>query len=427
MSEVNDNNPEFLTTIAKQLELSHFAFVASLAWFVWDYFLTLPNEVHVIWQRRFTLGSFLYAANILTCIGIMSFRIPLHLWANVSVNLCSSIFKAVLVLQASQMCILQLVLALRTYAVYNCNKRVLVPLLVLSLTSFVLDIVDTIGPLDDSVYSSNPLPIPYNGCISPSSYRPWPPIALLLAFEVVVGVLMVARLVVVMKKNGCSLAHVEYIVYRDGLVESAVMSVLLISDLMYPTGNSPALRPMWCFIPLAGYIACKRLLLSLRYVTQSELGTTSKHVVEVDGITNTDRDDTPYRAETQADEFYISTFDEEPIFSPHGDLECWLGRESSKEPQISSHLPAFNAPNSLHKLSSPPSQGSTSTSINPTLLDSVPNPEVASGALLHPPRSFSLQHFLAQNDVGALHSDETSPVSIYSPATFSGVSSDGWA
>ncbi|KAF8317211.1 hypothetical protein DL93DRAFT_602334 [Clavulina sp. PMI_390] len=273
----------------RQLEVLHLAFVSRLSWFLWDWLLTLPSEINVIWKRPITLGSSLYVANTLACVAAMIVRIPLNLWVDVPVKLCAIIFEAIAVLQQVQIFILQCVLALRTYAVYNCRKVVLVPLLVLNTTSVVFGVIENIQPLEHSKHWRNRLPVPYNGCSLPHPRIPWLPCVLLLTFEVAVGALMSARLLYLLRVEGYSLAQVEYIVYRDGLVESAVMSVgttvLLIYDLVYPTGNSASFRPMWGFVPLIGTIACKRMLLNLRSITQCEIGSIigdQKHVDPTD-------------------------------------------------------------------------------------------------------------------------------------------------
>ncbi|KAF8317208.1 hypothetical protein DL93DRAFT_600906 [Clavulina sp. PMI_390] len=214
----SDQNIEHLTSAALHLEVSHLAFVASLTWFVWDWLLTLSCEIDVIWRRRITLGSFLYLVNALVCIASIGIRVPVHFDINTPINLCPVLFEIATVLQSVQISILQCVLALRTYAVYSCSKLVLVPLLALNATSFALSMGKNVRPIARVIYQVNSLSVPYNGCILPPYYRDWPPCVLLLAFELAVGVLMLARLVKTATRC-CSLARVEYIVYRDGLIE----------------------------------------------------------------------------------------------------------------------------------------------------------------------------------------------------------------
>ncbi|KAF8317212.1 hypothetical protein DL93DRAFT_602071 [Clavulina sp. PMI_390] len=355
MSLPNVFDSELLTvgnsTIALRLEVANLALVASLTWFVWDWLLTLPYEIEVIWTSRITLGSSLYIASILTCAITVFIRIPINFGVDVPVDLCASIFRAVATLQSVQIFILQGVLALRTYAVYNCSKLVLVPLLALNLASFVVNANDNVEALAHINIPANDSPIPYNGCILPSFVRAWPPLALLMIFEVSVGILMLARLGQVLRA-GCSLAQMEYIVYRDGLIESAVMSLgntaLLIIDLVYPTGNSAIFRPMRNFIPLMGALACKRLLLNLRSITQSELGSTTKRGT---GFIQTSMGDTlhdPVSSHVQEppiDEFCLMPLDEEsqPPKSYRGEPH----RIYTPVPQTALHQLPLDVPQSL--------------------------------------------------------------------------------
>ncbi|KAF8317210.1 hypothetical protein DL93DRAFT_603163 [Clavulina sp. PMI_390] len=415
MVQANGQNPRPLTTIASHLEVSHLAFVASVTWFIWDWVLTLSCEIDVMWRRRVTLGSFLYLINTLACVASITIRLPLHFGVDVSTSLCPVIFQTVTILQSIQIAVLQCVLALRTYAVYNCSRLVLVPLLVLNAAGFALNMGENVDPLIRIVYRSNPLPIPYNGCILPAYTRAWPPCMLLLGFELAVGILMMAKLGQIMK-NGCSLAQVEYIVFRDGLIESFVMSlgtmVLLVNDLIFPTGDSAAFRPMRSFIPLVGTIACKRLLLNLRHITQSELGSMTKRRDDIDHASSApSQHELRDLADEPVDDLFFSLLDEEARNTPQVKPKTQLGdavdeHHATQTPYTysPSYASADLASDSSHPSHTQSLHGLRSKDIiSPTISSRAISPAISSedherlySSLLHPPRPFSFQGALRQ-------------------------------
>ncbi|KAF8317209.1 hypothetical protein DL93DRAFT_601690 [Clavulina sp. PMI_390] len=93
---------------------------------------------------------------------------------------------------------------------------------------------------------------------------------------------------------------------------SAGTTVLLVNDLLFPTGDSASFRPIRSFIPLVGGIACKRLLLNLRSITQSELGSTDNPQSSVQRTRSADAEHKlPTVVEEPADDWFFSFLDEE--------------------------------------------------------------------------------------------------------------------
>ncbi|KAF8589391.1 hypothetical protein K439DRAFT_1628831 [Ramaria rubella] len=100
-----------------------------LAMFVYDYYLTIPDEVQLIWQRPFRLSTALYFMIRFLPFPQIIFNFPISLpllpWSPVK---CQQLYRLTAILANIARSGFIAVLVLRTYAVYERNVKILIGL-----------------------------------------------------------------------------------------------------------------------------------------------------------------------------------------------------------------------------------------------------------------------------------------------------------
>ncbi|KAH8809683.1 hypothetical protein DL96DRAFT_1628808 [Flagelloscypha sp. PMI_526] len=112
---------------------------ASLSILVWDYLLTLNLEISLVWSKKFTGGTLLFFLTRylpFTDLFITIIRIQL-MDAGDSRSTCPGPYAAVVWLEVAGIQIAELILVLRTWALYNRNKWILAGLLMFQMGTLV--------------------------------------------------------------------------------------------------------------------------------------------------------------------------------------------------------------------------------------------------------------------------------------------------
>ncbi|KAF8318226.1 hypothetical protein DL93DRAFT_440761 [Clavulina sp. PMI_390] len=179
--------------------------------------------------------------------------------------MCIPILYTVGILTSVSFTIVQVVVSLRTYALYDCNKPLLAALLILSGASLINLIYWSTG---SHHIVPNHLPAPYNGCLMIADhYDPqWARYIPLMVFEGVVMFLTTVKFMIYLRSRTPSI--IPAILYRDGYMG---FIAILISNLFGLIILSVRPRPLitvsqMCAPILAPVLITNHMLLNLRDV-----------------------------------------------------------------------------------------------------------------------------------------------------------------
>ncbi|KAF9530069.1 hypothetical protein CPB83DRAFT_199001 [Crepidotus variabilis] len=113
-----------------------YATVVSLGILCYDYFLTLPQEVNLIWSRRFTLGTLLFF--VCRYLPFVDIPISLHVYTSTKLTAagCHSLVIVCNSIQVVGIGTAEVILLLRTIAIWERNPYVIFGIVLLFLTSF---------------------------------------------------------------------------------------------------------------------------------------------------------------------------------------------------------------------------------------------------------------------------------------------------
>ncbi|KAH8827455.1 hypothetical protein DL96DRAFT_1710578 [Flagelloscypha sp. PMI_526] len=192
---------------------------AALAILVWDWLITLDTEIRLVWPSRWTLGKVLFfftrymsLADVLMSIA----RLQLMDAGDDSIT-CPKPYLAIVWLDVVGIQIAELILVLRTWAVYGRNMWVLAGLLILQSATFIYNGI-AVQIFVHSIKWAGPDLAGIPGCniiaadagIISGTY------VAIMAFETTIFLVTMARaLQREQRKSGSQLVH---IIYRDGLI-----------------------------------------------------------------------------------------------------------------------------------------------------------------------------------------------------------------
>ncbi|KAF8309820.1 hypothetical protein DL93DRAFT_2170117 [Clavulina sp. PMI_390] len=232
----------------------------------------LKSQIQHFWGKRLTVGSYLYFSNrILAVITLLlhfqtSFR-PSS--ADATAEVCKPLIYSILVLSAISNFVMQSVLVLRTYALWDCSKRVLWFLMGLNIVGSLAQqgLVATFWGRNVVSVPSNPLPAPYTSCLVVFNLGTWQRYVPILVFEFAVAVLLVTKFIDYVRQGR---SHcVLYVLFRDGFVEFTAVSIVSILSLLIgvsKNGNSQLTHITFDLVSATSMVCCARLLLNIRDV-----------------------------------------------------------------------------------------------------------------------------------------------------------------
>ncbi|KAF8317004.1 uncharacterized protein EI90DRAFT_214287 [Cantharellus anzutake] len=237
------------------LENGNLVIVASLTVLIWDWLICLDRERRHFWGSKPNAGTVLYFLNR----GVSMLGAILHLQTSMynfaphtQLKLCGPLIRTVTSLSALNIAVVQVILTMRTYALYSCNKGGL-----LNQVLFMW-----LGPWTVIINSQ---PAPYTGCLIRLPTWSWERLVPIMTFEILSIVLFAIKFCSYVKMG--SMGVVPRMLFRDGflgfLATSICTSIGLLVQILRP-------RPLLTFgvalTPLVPTLVAAHMLLNIRDV-----------------------------------------------------------------------------------------------------------------------------------------------------------------
>lgn len=207
--------PKVLQALQHQ-QLVAYLDVVSASLFLYDYLLTLPMEIALIWPSKWCLLKMLYIAQRYTPFYDTLGLVLHHQFAlNLSPTYCLTNYKISGWSYISSIAISEVILALRLWAIYDQSHRVALWLAIFFLACWIPNFT-IMGHFLKSMGFAPP-PIPYPGCFiiagSPILAVCW---ILMMIYDAGNVVMMSLRGYTAYRSGGNS--HFLNVVYRDGII-----------------------------------------------------------------------------------------------------------------------------------------------------------------------------------------------------------------
>ncbi|KAG1841867.1 hypothetical protein C8R48DRAFT_738551 [Suillus tomentosus] len=252
-------------TESQQLWIHLYAVLVANSILIYDHIATLPEEIAFIWRRPKALSSKLFLVNryvallgniFALCIDFL----PMSDESCVKYTLCRQLF---FLFQGLIVC---LILTIRIYALYGCNKRVLIWMIIIG---FILVIVACAGTFGH--FSSNATIYPGVGCYetytAPIAARVGLAWVALFVFELLIFILTVYRICKTRGLLRLSLftrSNVINIVFHDGAMYFGAMTLINIPNILtYYSGSVNTRGSLATFTSSMSATLISRLVLNL--------------------------------------------------------------------------------------------------------------------------------------------------------------------
>lgn len=259
-----------LISNAANLENANLTAMAILALLLWDWLICLDREIRHFWTTKWTLGTWLYFINrgVPTLAQVVHITTTVVSWSpEVQKQMCVPTFLTLDCLAAVSFCVVQIIMTLRTYALYDCNRFLLWSLLSLSVGNLVNQLYWNLEPSAHDVV--NTLPGPYNGClivglIVPHVWAKWVP---MLVFEGLLLILTWYKFMFYMRVGTSSL--VSKTLFRDGFLGFFAVIAATVFGIIITILKPQPLRTLSQVIaPIIPVLVASHMLLNLRNVMQ---------------------------------------------------------------------------------------------------------------------------------------------------------------
>ncbi|KZP01268.1 hypothetical protein CALVIDRAFT_559894 [Calocera viscosa TUFC12733] len=254
-----------LQEIGEVLLGQNYGVCAGVSLMFFDYLITFPQEVHLIWGAKWTPGKVLFL--VIRYFGLAAACVSLYVQfgTTVSTRSCTiSMYWSLLSMSVISICA-SLVLALRTWAIWNKSIVVGSIVAVAWVTSTVCSLVYTIRSIMGSSPFGNVFGLP--GCIdtttTPAAADAVRVYAFACAYEIVIFSLTLLRGFQQLSKHSGLLL----VLYRDAFVASIWSLGFGMTDVVLSATQNTNFY-FWCLIGFAfSFIVPCRLVLNLRAST----------------------------------------------------------------------------------------------------------------------------------------------------------------
>ncbi|OCH85000.1 hypothetical protein OBBRIDRAFT_347288 [Obba rivulosa] len=249
--------------ILHQLYFIKYANVAALTVAVYDYLVTLDDEISLVWPSRWSYTKALYLFNRYS--PFVDAVLAVHSMSSLAdPAACAIEYPALTYLYTLGMTVSQTILMVRTYAIWNCNKYILGFHVSLN-TGLLIGAVYILNRVLQNVVYGDVNLMRYEACMpSTSTQAIWPMFVLNMTSEFVVVVLtLIQRYISAYHIRATS--PMLRVLYRDGMLFYFAMLAMSILNLCLMIAGPPAVSPMMQ-TPLRVIYStlCTRVLLNLR-------------------------------------------------------------------------------------------------------------------------------------------------------------------
>ncbi|KLO12316.1 hypothetical protein SCHPADRAFT_425773 [Schizopora paradoxa] len=150
--------PGPILTLIRDVVLMKYSDFFYLTMLVYDYILTLPDEVQYIWPWEWRAGKTLYFATKYLAFVDAALFIVFWYDKTITANRCRSIFNAALWFMTTGTLIAEWILCMRTYAIWGKSKKVMVPLVAFVLAAQVGGVYAVKNLTDSIQWALSPFP-----------------------------------------------------------------------------------------------------------------------------------------------------------------------------------------------------------------------------------------------------------------------------
>jgi len=206
----------FIHLLQEQRLVTDYMFISAISTFVYDYILTLHLEIELIWFSQWSYTKVLFL--VFRYMTFIEMALALHnqTFPNLSAGTCKATYPAQMWLMIFQAIIAEIILAIRTWAVWNRNKTVGILLVVSILASSALQFF-LLNKFIQSLQYAPPLYQGSRGCsIVNADTTLWGNYAILTAIEAIFLVLMVTSAVRSFRES--NRGRFSFIIHRDGII-----------------------------------------------------------------------------------------------------------------------------------------------------------------------------------------------------------------
>lgn len=217
-----------------------YSFLAAVVLQFYDVTISMSDEVSFIWSQRWSVGKLLYLFTRYTAV-FDSIAVIFYLWYQGSVQACRTAHGIVFWSYMIGVILAEVVLCVRTYAIWEQNRIILVYLFTLQVVFIAISTVFNKQAFESITFSASPAPgiIP---CItSVGNGRTSVAYSCVIASELNVLVLSLYKGLKQWRRDSSPLVHT---LYRDGVMYFAVLfsisvvNVVVLSTLFHTPYNN---------------------------------------------------------------------------------------------------------------------------------------------------------------------------------------------
>ncbi|KAF9523004.1 hypothetical protein CPB83DRAFT_863575 [Crepidotus variabilis] len=128
--------------------------LAALIILLYDYIITFEDEIELVWSKRFSFGTALFVITRYLPFIDMPILLALRKMTNLTIHQCDSTFAATTTFQMIGIAVAELILVLRTIAIWRRNLYIAATLISLFTLSFAFCLYFTVVYTTTSVYTS---------------------------------------------------------------------------------------------------------------------------------------------------------------------------------------------------------------------------------------------------------------------------------
>jgi len=227
-----------------QILLTPYPLVSATALFIYDYVLTLHLEIKYIWRSPWTYTKVLFLLIRYLAFMAVVLNFSDSMFQELSVETCKIMYILVAWFMVIQIALSEVVLCVRTWAVWNRNKAVGIGLVVVILGLLVFECIALKTPYHVVKYPSSLSRL--SGC-SPSYFESlWPNYAALVIGQSIVFVPMVISAYRTWR-TGYS-GELSHVIHRDGIIFYFYLLcftvITLVISIVVPIDMANLLHPL---------------------------------------------------------------------------------------------------------------------------------------------------------------------------------------